>query len=393
MSLNDVASANRLHIGFFGMRNAGKSSIVNAVTSQNLSIVSDVMGTTTDPVRKSMELLPLGPVVVIDTPGYDDVGEVGDLRVRKTRAVLGETDVAVLIVDSVKGLSACDKELIVLFETADIPYIIAYNKYDLLQEPFALEKNEIFVSAKDGFHIDKLKELLGNYGKKFQNYKCLVSDLLQPGDYVILVIPIDEAAPKGRLIMPQQMVIRDILDTHCVAFSCQPEELKDLLQTLSKKPKLIITDSQAFESVAKDVPEDILLTSFSILMARYKGDLTALAEGAEVLGQLQNGDKILIAESCTHHRQCNDIGTVKLPNWIRRFSGVEPVFEFTSGREFPADVSDYRIIIHCGGCMINESAMQTRIKLAENNKVPMINYGIAIAKMNGILAKSLEPFL
>lgn len=393
MSLNHVASSNRIHIGFFGMRNAGKSSVVNAVTSQNLSVVSDIPGTTTDPVRKSMELLPLGPVVIIDTPGYDDEGELGSLRVEKTKAVLGETDVAVLILNSAKGLSSLDRDLITSFKSRNVPYIIAYNKFDLLKKPFPLKENEIFVSAKDGFQIYELKEMIGRLAQIKENQNCLVSDLLNPGELVLLVIPIDEAAPKGRLIMPQQMMIRDILDAHCSAISCQPEELKNLLQTLSPKPKLVITDSQAFGKVSKDVPEDILLTSFSILMARYKGDLQVLIDGAEALETLQEGDRVLIAESCTHHRQCNDIGTVKLPNWIRKFSGTEPVFEFTSGGEFPSDVSGYKLIVHCGGCMINESAMKNRMKTARNCGVPILNYGVAIAKMNGILARSLEPFL
>lgn len=393
MSLNHVASSNRIHIGFFGMRNAGKSSLVNAVTGQNLSVVSDILGTTTDPVRKTMELLPLGPVVIIDTPGYDDEGELGDLRVRKTKNVLDETDIAVLIVDSTKELSSYDQGLIKDFQKRNIPYVIAYNKFDLINNIFALKENEIFVSAKSGFQIYELKELIGRFAKGLENNNYLVSDLLESGDFVLLVIPVDEAAPKGRLIMPQQMMIRDILDAHCSACCCQPEELRDVLGMLPKKPKLVITDSQAFERVAKDVPEDVMLTSFSILMARYKGDLQILMDGADTLEKLQDGDKVLIAESCTHHRQCNDIGTVKLPDWIRKFSGVEPVFEFTSGGEFPENVSAYKLIVHCGGCMINASAMKNRMKLAENSGVPILNYGVAIAKMNGILARSLEPFL
>lgn len=393
MSLNHVASSNRIHIGFFGMRNAGKSSLVNAVTGQNLSVVSDILGTTTDPVRKSMELLPLGPVVIIDTPGYDDEGELGNLRVKKTKNILDETDIAVLIVDSTKELSSYDRSLIKDFQKKNIPYVIAYNKCDMLGHTFSLKENEIFVSALNGFHIYELKELIGRFAKGLENTNCLVSDLLVPGDLVLLVIPVDEAAPKGRLIMPQQMMIRDILDTHCNALCCQPEELRDMLQMLPVNPKLVITDSQAFEMVSADVPEDILLTSFSILMARYKGDLQILIDGADTLEHLQDGDKVLIAESCTHHRQCNDIGTVKLPGWIRNFSGAKPSFEFTSGGEFPEDVSTYKLIIHCGGCMINESAMKSRMKLAKDAGVPILNYGVAIAKMNGILARSLKPFL
>ena len=392
VSLNSVTSADRLHIAFFGMRNAGKSSLVNAVTGQDLAVVSDVKGTTTDPVKKSMELLPLGPVVIIDTPGLDDGGELGEKRVKKTKQILAKTDIAILVVDAEKGTLKQDNELIALFEDKKLPYIIAYNKSDLLAERGTLKQNEIYVSALKKENIDELKNKIGTLSKGTLNEKHIVSDLLSGGDTVVLVIPIDDAAPKGRLILPQQQTIRDILDSHCTVISCQPEELKGTLKLLNKKPRLVITDSQAFEKVSADIPNDIPLTSFSILFARYKGDLEELVKGAAYLSKLKNGDKILISEGCTHHRQCGDIGTVKLPNWIEKFTGKKLEYHFTSGGEFPDNISDYSLIVHCGGCMLNEKEMKHRITKAKETGVPIVNYGIAIAHMNGILKRSLEPF-
>lgn len=393
MSLNNIASANRIHIGFFGLRNAGKSSVVNAITNQNMSVVSSRLGTTTDPVRKSMELLPLGPVVIIDTPGLDDEGELGELRVQRTKEILKETDIAVLVVDCQKGMQEWEKSLVEKFDLNKVPYVIVYNKCDLLIEETSCGEKEIYVSAKDGTHIQELKELLGKAVGESKNEKLLVSDLIEKGDIVLLVIPVDEAAPKGRLIMPQQMVLRDVLDCQGIAICCQPEEIEDVLGSSKKMPKLVITDSQAFGEVSKQIPEEIQLTSFSIIMARYKGDLDILLEGAKALDSLKEGDKILIAESCTHHRQCNDIGTVKIPKWIKEYTGAELNFSFVSGMEFPSDLSEYKLIIHCGGCMINEKAMKSRLEQAKSSTVPIVNYGMAIAKMNGILARSMRPFL
>lgn len=392
MSLNQLPSGERLHIGFFGMRNAGKSSLVNAVTGQQLSVVSDVKGTTTDPVKKSMELLPLGPVVIIDTPGMDDEGDLGALRVEKAKLALAQTDIAVLVVDSTVGLGKLDKELLELFKERKIPYIIALNKADLL--PFRPETDEHsrYVSAVSGEGIQELKEALGAFAKGMKKEKLLVSDLISEGDLVVLVTPIDESAPKGRLILPQQMTIRDILDHHAIAVTCQDTELRQTLKSLAVKPRLVITDSQVFERVSADTPEDIPLTSFSILMARYKGDLKTLVQGAAVLSQLRDGDKVLISEGCTHHRQCNDIGTVKMPNWIRSYSGAEPQFSFTSGGEFPEDLSEYKLVIHCGGCMLNDTQMKYRIDKCIEAGVPIVNYGLAIAQMHGILKRSVEPF-
>lgn len=392
MGLHDTVSAERLHIGFFGMRNAGKSSVVNAVTGQDLAVVSAVKGTTTDPVKKAMELLPLGPVVIIDTPGLDDEGELGELRVKKTRQILAQTDVAVLVVDAVKGLSVLDRELIALLEEKKLPYIVAYNKADLLTERKVRKDNELDVSAVTKENITLLKERLGAFAKGLENTKRIVADLLVPGDLVVLVIPIDESAPKGRLILPQQQTIREILDAHCAFTACQPEELKQTLAALSVKPKLVITDSQAFGAVSKDTPDDVMLTSFSILFARYKGDLKTLVQGAAQLSRLRLGDRVLISEGCTHHRQCNDIGTVKMPGWIEAFSGTAPDFSFTSGTEFPEDLSDYALVVHCGGCMLNEKEMKHRIAQAAAAGVPIVNYGIAIAQMHGILERSLQPF-
>ena len=392
MSLNDVVSAERLHIGFFGMRNAGKSSLVNAVTGQQLAVVSDVKGTTTDPVKKAMELLPLGPVVIIDTPGLDDEGALGELRVQKAKQILTQTDLAVLVVDGTVGLSAQDVALIQVFAERKTPYVIAYNKADLLADHPPLDAPALYVSASTGEGIHELKEQLGAFAQKTKQPKRLVSDLLEPGDLVVLVTPIDESAPKGRLILPQQLTIRDILDAHAIVVTCQDTELKTTLANLARKPKMVITDSQAFGRVSRDTPNDIPLTSFSILMARYKGDLAALVQGAAALAKLRDGDRVLISEGCTHHRQCGDIGTVKLPYWIEDFSDTKPQFSFTSGGEFPEDLSGYAVIVHCGGCMLNEAEMRHRTELARQAGIPIVNYGIAIAQMHGILRRSLELF-
>ncbi|MBQ8536122.1 MAG: [Clostridia bacterium] len=392
MGLNEVASGERLHIGFFGMRNAGKSSLVNAVTGQELSVVSDVKGTTTDPVQKAMELLPLGPVVVIDTPGLDDAGELGRLRVQKAKQVLTRTDVAVLVVDGLRGIAAEDLALIEAFKERRIPYVIACNKADLLLERPQDGEQMLYVSALTGEGVRQLKERLGAFARTAQGPKYLVRDLIAPGDAVVLVTPIDEAAPRGRLILPQQMTIRDILDAHGMVVTCQDTELKQTLDSLAVKPRMVITDSQVFGKVSKDAPGDVWLTSFSILMARYKGDLKTLVRGASLLGTLRTGDRVLISEGCTHHRQCNDIGTVKLPGWIEQFCGAKPEFTFTSGQEFPEDLSGYRLVVHCGGCMLNETAMKHRIHQAVAKGIPIVNYGIAIAHMNGILRRSVEPF-
>lgn len=392
MSLNDMVSAERLHISFFGMRNAGKSSLVNAVTGQQLAVVSEVKGTTTDPVKKAMELLPLGPVVIIDTPGLDDEGELGRLRVQKAMQVLSSTDIAVLVVDAAIGLRELDRSLVACFRERKIPYITVYNKADLVCERQPLEKHEIYASAVTGENIYALKEKLGAFAKQLQNPKHMVADLLSEGDVVVLVTPIDESAPKGRLILPQQMAVREVLDAHAVAITCQDTELPRTLESLAARPKMVITDSQAFERVSADTPVDIPLTSFSILMARYKGDLPTLAAGASALSHLKDGDKVLISEGCTHHRQCNDIGTVKMPAWIERFCKAKPEFTFTSGGEFPEDLSPYSLIVHCGGCMLTETAMKHRIETAISAGVPIVNYGIAIAQMHGILKRSVQMF-
>lgn len=392
MSLNHTPSSLRLHIGFFGLRNAGKSSVVNAVTGQELSVVSDVLGTTTDPVKKAMELLPLGPVVIIDTPGIDDEGSLGELRVKKAKQVLTQTDIAVLVVDSIRGLQKADKELIELFKERKIPYVIAYNKCDLLEDIPSIEKNNIYISAINKMNIFELKELIANLNQEKENKKELISDLLNPGDVVVLVIPIDSAAPKGRLILPQQQTIRAILEAGCQAIVCRDIELKETLQLLINKPKLVITDSQAFKKVSSIVPEDIMLTSFSILFARYKGDLLETVKGAVTLERLEDGDTVLISEGCSHHRQCDDIGTVKLPRWIKEYTNKEINFEYTSGIEYPEDLSKYKLVIHCGGCMLNEKEMKYRIEHTVNSETAITNYGIAIAYINGILKRSLVPF-
>ena len=392
MSLNNTPSSERLHIGFFGLRNAGKSSVVNAVTNQELSVVSDILGTTTDPVKKAMELLPLGPVVIIDTPGLDDEGTLGEMRVQKAKEVLAKTDIAILVVDAQKGKSDLDEELLNIFNERKLPHIVVYNKTDLIAEKSELKDNEIYVSAQTKENINELKELIAKVSKLSKNQKPLVSDLLTEGDIVVLVIPIDEAAPKGRLILPQQMVIRDILDHHCMCICTQVEQLTATLNSLSKKPKLVITDSQAFDKVSKLTPSDITMTSFSILMARYKGDLKSLINGAAQLSEIKTGDKILIAEGCTHHRQCNDIGTVKMPAWIENFTNAKPQYTFTSGGTFPEDLSQFKLIVHCGGCMLNEKEMKARMQKADAQNIPIVNYGVAIAHMHGILKRSLAPF-
>jgi len=394
MGLNETPSADRLHIGFFGKRNAGKSSLVNKITGQELSVVSDVKGTTTDPVYKAMELLPLGPVMIIDTPGIDDEGALGELRVRRTRQVLNKTDIAILIIDAQTGKSATDIELIKLFEEKKIPYLLAYNKADLLTEIPAEQygQNEIFVSAVTGLNIETIKNIISKIVPTEDSKLRIVGDIIHPSDFVILVVPIDKAAPKGRLILPQQQTIRDILEADGTAIIVKEYELKETLENLGKKPSLVITDSQVFAKVSADTPKDIPLTSFSILFARYKGLLLEAVKGVAVLEQLKEGDRILICEGCTHHRQCDDIGTVKLPRWIKNYTGKEFQFEFTSGGQFPEDLSPYQLIVHCGGCMLTEREVKYRQKCSVDQGIPITNYGILIAYMQGILRRSLEIF-
>ncbi len=392
MGLNDTPSGERVHIGFFGKRNAGKSSLVNAVTGQQLSIVSDTKGTTTDPVYKAMELLPMGPVMIIDTPGFDDSGELGELRVSKTRQVLNKTDVAVLVTDASEALSGCENELISLFKAKEINYIIAKNKSDLLPALPQDSENEMYVSAFTGTGIYELKEKIARLSKEDDSIHRIVGDLIKPSDFIVLVVPIDSAAPKGRLILPQQQTIRDILDAGAVAVVVKEDELKSTLGNLGKKPALVITDSQAFQSVAADTPPDVLLTSFSILMARYKGLLNDAINGVVAIEKLRDGDTVLIAEGCTHHRQCSDIGTVKLPRWLRAYTGKQINIETASGTEFPDDLSKYALVIHCGGCMLNEREVRYRTKYSVDRNVPITNYGILIAYMNGILKRSLGVF-
>lgn len=395
MGLNDKVSAERVHIGFFGLRNAGKSSVVNAVTGQSLSLVSETKGTTTDPVQKAMELLPIGPVVIIDTPGIDDVGTLGEMRVKRALQVLDKTDIAILVVDAEKGLQPADQELLKLFEEKKIPHINVYNKSDLLSAPPVLQEHEICVSAKDGIQIYELKERIGALVKAASaeaDEKRIVADLIQPEDVVVLVVPIDSAAPKRRLILPQQQTIRDVLESGAISVVTRETELPQTLLALGKKPALVITDSQAFKKVNADTPADVPLTSFSILFARYKGDLKEAVHGAAQLDKLQDGDTVLISEGCTHHRQCGDIGTVKLPNWIRKYTGKELNFAFTSGGEFPEDLSPYALVVHCGGCMLNEREMKARIARAVSQNVPITNYGICIAQVHGILKRSVELF-
>lgn len=427
MGMNNTVSAERTHIGFFGIRNSGKSSLVNAVTGQTLSLVSDVKGTTTDPVRKTMELLPLGPVVIIDTPGIDDEGALGAMRVKKTFEVLNSVDIAVLVVDATVGFRDFDRELIRKFHEKNIKYIIAWNKSDLVDKnilrkrssemennkniiseinhsddkisheqsggsTFSCLQNYIFVSARQKENIFELKEMLAHLMNDNKNDKRIVGDFIQPEDVVVLVVPIDSAAPKDRLILPQQQTIRDILESGAISVVTRETELKQTLTSLGRKPKLVITDSQAFDVVSKDTPSDILLTSFSILFMRYKGNLGTAVHGANTLDNLKDGDTILISEGCTHHRQCEDIGTVKLPAWIKNYTGRDLNFEFTSGREFPDDLSRYSLVIHCGGCMLNEREVKYRIHHSAHCNVPFTNYGVTIAKMNGILERSLEIF-
>lgn len=390
-NLNQTPSAGRVHIAFFGRRNAGKSSVVNAVTGQEMSIVSPVKGTTTDPVSKAMELLPVGPVVIIDTPGMDDEGDVGTLRVQRAKQVLHKTDVAVLVVDGTEGLRDTDRLLCELFRKKGVPYITVYNKTDLVPVSVTGE-NEIAVSARSGANIFELKEKIAALAKIAENNKTLLGDLLQPGDHVVLVTPIDSSAPKGRMILPQVQVIRDILDAHATCAVTQVEELAKTLESLTKPPRLVVTDSQAFGRVKTLVPETVPLTSFSVLFARYKGVLETAVRGAAALETLQDGDKVLIAEGCTHHRQCEDIGTVKLPKWLTAYTKKDIGFAFTSGGSFPEDLSPYALVVHCGGCMLNEREMQYRQQHAAESGIPYTNYGTVIAYMNGILSRSLAPF-
>lgn len=416
MSLNTTPSSERIHIGFFGLRNSGKSSLANAVTGQTLSLVSNVKGTTTDPVQKAMELLPLGPVVIIDTPGVDDVGELGEMRVKRALKAIPKIHIAVLVVDATIGLQPLDEELIELFKEYNKPTIIAFNKSDLLKNTPTKEtidslcrviKNELFPNKKDqesfvmkaictsalnNTNIYELKEMVANLISGTDDSKKLVADLLKPNDLVVLVTPIDAAAPKGRLILPQQQTIRDILDADAFTVVCKETQLEETLASLGKKPKMVITDSQAFDVVNKIVPQDILLTSFSILFARYKGSLETVVKGAATFDKLKDGDTVLISEGCTHHRQCGDIGTVKLPNWIKKYTKKDIRFAFTSGKDFPEDLSSYALIIHCGACMLNEQEMQHRMKQAKEQQIPITNYGIAIAQVHGILKRSLSPF-
>jgi len=412
MGLNSTPSANRVHIGFFGRRNAGKSSVVNAVTGQELAVVSDTKGTTTDPVYKSMELLPIGSVMIIDTPGFDDEGALGELRVRKTKQVLNKTDIAVLVVDATEGKKQCDEELIRIFKEKEIPYIIVNNKADLLSDEISekvcqnnvseqrkAEQNallssgqEQYVSALTGAGIYELKECIGKLTPNEDMTLKIVGDLLHPGDFVVLVVPIDSAAPKGRLILPQQQTIRDVLEANAAAIVVKESELKQTLEQLGRSPAMVITDSQVFEQVSEEVSKEIPLTSFSILMARYKGYLETAVNGVAAIDHLKDGDKILISEGCTHHRQCDDIGTVKIPRWLKQHTGKELIIETSSGTEFPEDLTSYALVIHCGGCMLNEREVKYRMKCAEDQKVPFTNYGIAIAQMKGILKRSIELF-
>ncbi len=391
-SLNQTPSGERVHIAFFGRRNVGKSSLVNAFTGQEIAIVSDVKGTTTDPVTKAMELLPMGPVQIIDTPGIDDVGDLGEMRVRRTKQVLNKTDLAILVADSAVELGEVENDLIASFKDKNIPYILVYNKADLLNTVPSAEGNTIWVSAQTKLNIHELKELAARTAVREEPKQPLVADLLSPNDTVVLVVPIDKAAPKGRLILPQQQTIRDILEAGANALICRDSELVSTLGKLSDKPRMVITDSQVFGKVSKTVSSDIPLTSFSILMARYKGNLPQAVAGAAAVDTLKAGDKVLIAEGCTHHRQCDDIGSVKIPNWIRQHTGIEPEFCFTSGTQFPDDVSEYKMVIHCGGCMLNEREVRYRIRCCEDQGIPVTNYGILIAYLNGILKRTVEPF-
>jgi [FeFe] hydrogenase H-cluster maturation GTPase HydF len=396
MGLNESPSAIRTHIGFFGRRNAGKSSLLNALTGQEIAIVSEIKGTTTDPVYKAMELLPLGPVVIIDTPGIDDTGELGELRVRRALRVLNKTDVAVLVVDAEAGREQAEEELIRLFRAKEIPFIVACNKSDLVPEGAAVSagagENVIAVSAKTGEHIEALKERIAALAVQGEPEPRIAADLIKGGDFVVLVTPIDRGAPKGRLILPQQQTIRDILEADATAIVVKEFELRETLEGLGKKPALVITDSQVFAKVSADTPRDIPLTSFSILFARYKGFLSQAVRGVAALDRLGDGDRVLIAEGCTHHRQCDDIGRVKLPRWIKNYTGARLEFAFSSGGEFPEDLSPYRLIVHCGGCMLNEREMKYRQGCAEDQGIPLTNYGILIARVQGILERSIAMF-
>ncbi len=391
MSLNATPQGDRIHIGIFGRRNAGKSSLINAITNQNIAIVSDVKGTTTDPVYKNMELLPLGPVTIIDTPGIDDEGDLGAMRVKASYQVLNKTDIAVVVIDG-NNISAPDNSIIEKIKDKKIPYVVVYNKADIYGNIEVSAENEIAVSSSKGTNINELRELIAKQFKTDGESKKIISDELKPNDFVVLVVPIDESAPKGRLILPQQQTVRDIIDHHANAIVVQDTELAQTLADLGKKPAVVITDSQAFGKVAKIVPKDMLLTSFSILMARYKGNLEQAVAGVTALDRLEDGDTVLISEGCTHHRQCGDIGTVKLPNWIRNHTGKDVKFEFTSGTEFHEDLTKYKLIVHCGGCMLNEREMKYRLRTAEEQGVPMTNYGILIAYVHGILKRSVEIF-
>ncbi|MCC8090560.1 MAG: [FeFe] hydrogenase H-cluster maturation GTPase HydF [Oscillospiraceae bacterium] len=392
MGLNDTPSGERVHIGFFGRRNAGKSSLVNAVTGQDMAVVSDTKGTTTDPVSKAMELLPLGPVMIIDTPGFDDKGTLGAQRVKKARQVLNRADVAVLVVDAAEGMKPCDRELLALFREKDIPYLVAWNKHDLLAQLPAPRAEDVYVSALTGAGVEELKERIAHLSHVQEEKLQLVGDLLHPGDIVLLVIPIDKAAPKGRLILPQQQVIRDVLEADAAALCVKEFELRETLEQLKTPPALVVTDSQVFARVSADVPPEVPLTSFSILMARYKGLLAAAVQGAAAIDGLRDGDRVLMAEGCTHHRQCDDIGSVKIPRWLRQYTGRRLEIETTSGRAFPEDLSPYRLVIHCGGCMLNEREVRYRMKTAQDQQVPITNYGVAIACMQGILRRCIAMF-
>ena len=390
--MNQTPAGERVHIAFFGRRNAGKSSLVNAFTGQEMAIVSDVKGTTTDPVSKAMELLPLGPVMIIDTPGIDDEGELGALRVRRTRQVLNKTDLAILVVDATQGMTAVENELVTLLEQKQVPWILAWNKSDLLPQMQPASGNAIWVSALTGLHIHELKELAAKAAHREEPKRPLVSDLLEPGEVAVLVVPIDKAAPKGRLILPQQQTIRDILEAGASALVCRDHELPQTLARLAQPPRIVITDSQVFGKVSQMVPPEVSLTSFSLLMARDKGDLPLAVAGAAAVENLKDGDKVLIAEGCTHHRQCDDIGTVKIPNWVRRHTGAQPEFVFTSGNQFPEDVSQFKMVIHCGGCMLPEREMKYRLACCADQGIPVTNYGILIAYLNGILKRTVAPF-
>lgn len=394
MGLNSTPSAERLHIGIFGKRNAGKSSLINAITGQSLAIVSDMKGTTTDPVSKAMELLPLGPVVIIDTPGLDDEGTLGEMRVQKAYQVLNKTDIALVVIDGNLGESKEDRALLARIQEKKIPYLVVVNKTDCVENEKAIKGKEdwLFVSAMTGEGIQELKEKLGTLIPEQKEKRPLVADLLQPLDFVVLVVPIDSSAPKGRLILPQQQTIRDILEAKAVSIVVKDTEFKETMEKLPVKPKLVITDSQVFKEISDLTPKDVALTSFSVLFARYKGNLWEAVRGARAVETLEDGDTILIAEGCTHHRQCEDIGTVKIPRWLNAYTKKQIQFEFCSGTEFPADLSKYKMIVHCGGCTLNEREMKYRIRCSVDQEIPITNYGIFIAYMKGILERSIEPF-